>query len=151
MNLPRRKRAFSQRGRFSGNRTGAAIIELAILMPFLFLLVVGIFEIGSALKTKSSLTLVCRSICGLACKPDARNEKILTEAKRLLSEANLPAGQAEIRIFVNDQPGETALALRNDKIKISVSVPNKTMFPISSGFFGGGPAECQESMVMCKQ
>ncbi len=41
------------------NSTGQALVEMAIILPLLMLLVMGIFEFGRAMYIKNTLTQCC--------------------------------------------------------------------------------------------
>ena len=52
-----------------GNRAGAAVVELAVLMPLLVLLVIGIWEIGRLIQLQQIMNTAARDGARVASQP----------------------------------------------------------------------------------
>jgi len=56
---------------------GAALIELAIILPLLFLLVFGVFEFGRAIHAKNIITNMSREGANLASRTSSTTQEIM--------------------------------------------------------------------------
>lgn len=132
-------------------RRGAAVVELAILMPFLAALLLGMAEIGQSLRVEATLGKATRSAAGLASRPGGSNSDALTEVQTTLSAAGVPTSAATITVLVNDQPGNAAAARRNDKITVTLSLPTAAIRLTGSSFFSASDSVQTVSTTMLKQ
>ena len=131
-------------------RRGAAVVELAIVIPFLAVLLLGICELGQALRVETILTRASRNGCASGSRPGCGNADVLYEVRSALSAAGLPGAAATITILVNDQPGNVALARRNDKITVSVSIRTSQVTWTGSHIFVGRDSMRSNPTTMLK-
>jgi len=132
-------------------RRGAAVIELAILLPFLSALLLGMAEIGQSLRVEAALSKATRNAAGIASRPGGSNSDALSEVQATLSAAGVPANAATITVSVNDQPGNAAAARRNDKITVTLSIPTAAVRLTGSNFFSSSDSVQTVSTAMLKQ
>ncbi len=111
------------RGRQQKQRQGASVVELAILLPVLCALLLGICEIGQALKVTSVLSEASRNACASGSRAGCANADVISDMQSPLTVAGLPANAATVTILVNGVTGNVATAKRNDKITVIVSIP----------------------------
>src|SRR5262245_34196930 len=91
----------SQRTARRPARRGAATVELALCLPLLATLTLGICELGQALKVEAALSASARLACATACRPGCSNNDVIADAKGVLSANRIPTGQVTITIKVN--------------------------------------------------
>ena len=144
---PRRKHA-PIRGR---RRTGAVVVELAFILPFLAALVLGICEIGRALQVRAALSTASRAGCAAASRPGGRISDVLSEVRSTLSQANIPVSAATITILVNDLPASSTSPKHNDKITVIVEVPTAAVRLTGITAFISKDAVQSETTTMLKQ
>lgn len=124
-----------------GNRRAAALIECAITLPVLMVLVLGILEIGMALRASTIMQSACRE-SGQLTSIDWRyivhenqtpNQKVTQDLKNFLTAAGLKGDKSTVRITHADghQAGKTFdLADRDNDlelVRIQVTLPYSTV------------------------
>lgn len=124
---------------------------MAILAPFLALLLLGICEIGQVLRIHSSLSEAARQGCAAGCLPGSSNADVIQNVNRALSASRLATSGATITIKVNDVVGSVAKALRNDKITVIVAIPTAQAAWTGSFVFVSSSSIQSETTVMLRQ
>ena len=104
-------------------RRATAAVEMAIILPFLALLICGNCEIGQAMRVEAILSRAARSGCATGSRPACGNADVVRDVESTLAAGGLPAHAASIRILVNDRAADVLSARRNDKISVTVSIP----------------------------
>jgi len=88
--------------RRAGENRGAAIIEVALTLPLLLLVSVGIFEFGRAYQTWQVLTNAAREGARLAVLPDSNDSAVRNRVVSYMQTGQLPeATHATIAIDHN--------------------------------------------------
>jgi Flp pilus assembly protein TadG len=109
--LPTRSRRGARR---CPHRRGAATVELAITLPFLFTLVFGVIEVGRALEVSQVLQIAVREGARFGATdrqgyiPDGKtaNQKIVEDIRNYLIASGLPGGSADIEcLSIPDDEG----------------------------------------------
>jgi Flp pilus assembly protein TadG len=144
-----------------GQRSGAAIIEFALVVPFLCLILMGMFELGRAMMVKNTLSDAARKACRTGIKRDKGNTDINAQAMDVmkdngydLSKFNPPA-IGSITITVTD-PNGTVLADSLDApsgsvVSVQVSIPVSSTTWVTPFFLSSGATLESETVVMMKQ
>jgi hypothetical protein len=99
--MRQRRHAHSQH-----RRSGAALVEFALLLPLLLSLVIGLLEIGQALKSANIMASAVREGGRLAAMdwndfvPEGwtPNQKVISDVRNLLDAAGLPGECATIEL-----------------------------------------------------
>lgn len=142
----------STQQRFAAHaRRGAAVVELALVIPFMAVLLLGICEIGHALKIEAILTEAARNACAMGSRPGTGNADVLTEARSALTAAGLPADAATVTILVNNAAGNVANAGRNAKITVTVALPSTSVRGLLINAFFSSNAVQSVTTTMLKQ
>jgi Flp pilus assembly protein TadG len=132
-------------------RRGAALVEFAILAPVLLSLVIGLLEIGQALKAANIMASAVREGGRLAAMdwngfvPEGwtPNEKVISDVRNFLNAAGLPGDSATIEItsaeggdageeFVLTDPSNTYRLFT-----ISIAIPYEEVSTFPSTFMQG--------------
>lgn len=132
-------------------RRGAATVELALCLPLLASLTLGICELGQALKVEAVLSASARLACATACRPGCSNNDVIADAKDVLSANKIPTGQVTITIKVNDQTGSALTATQNDKISVTVSIPISQVNWTNTRRYFGANSTLSQTVVMARQ
>ena len=131
--------------RESGARRGTATVEFAVIAPIFMLLVMGTWEMGTAVKASNNLTAAVRE-AGRLASMDFRgslavnqtpNQKVEQDIRGFLNASGLPGAQATITITYADgaSAGQTFdLADNNNylalfKLKATIPFSSISMFP----------------------
>ncbi|MDZ4685330.1 MAG: TadE/TadG family type IV pilus assembly protein [Planctomycetaceae bacterium] len=131
-------------------RCGAAIVELALVVPLLATVVVGVCEVGQVMRVHAILTDAARKGCAAGCQVGGSNASITAEVQDVLAACGLPT-DATVVVTVNDEAGTAAAATRNDKVSVRVSIPTGTATWTGSFVFFAGASLRSEEVVMLKQ
>ena len=102
---------------------GAALIEVALTLPLLLLVSVGIFEFGRAYQTWQVLTNAAREGARVAVLPDSTDDAIEERARAYMESGQLPEAQnAEIEI-THDTDIDTGGGVMSTASEVTVNYP----------------------------
>jgi Flp pilus assembly protein TadG len=128
---PRRVSIRDHQARSRHYRTGAAIVEFAIVAPLFFLLVLGCIELGRALMVQQVLTN--------ASRVGARNAVMLSgtlsSAEDAATEFADGVSVSGVSVAVTPDP---ATASSGEMVSVTVSVPFANVTWVPSPWFMGG-------------
>jgi Flp pilus assembly protein TadG len=122
----------TQRG-IRRTRQGAAVVELAIVLPVFVLMVIGAIDVGRAIMVRHKLVEAARAACRLhAVQDEVSPQQVADIVDRLLEDADLhgysytldPASQADI-----EQLGS---------VKATVSIPYNDVTWLPTSWFLAG-------------
>jgi Flp pilus assembly protein TadG len=148
-------------GRPSRRRLGTAVVEMAILAPFLCLILLGMFELGRAVMVKNILSDAARKACRTGIKRDKGNWDAITEVTNIMRDNGFTAAQFDpfdpgaVTITVTDPNGVT--------LPDSLDAPSGTVVSVQVGirvaattwvpplFLGSNATLQSETVVMMKQ
>jgi Flp pilus assembly protein TadG len=131
-------------------RKGAAIVEFAVLAPFLFFLTLGLFEAARALQVKQMLNDAARKACRTGILPGKANSDITAEINNILTDNSIPTADATITVQVNGTTANASTAKRNDRVSVRISIPIKDVYWISTFFISGSTLD-SDSVTMMRQ
>ena len=105
-------------------RRGVAAVELAVVSPIFFMLILAMIEFGSAMLAQQAITNAAREGARIAVLPDGTFERAETYARNVLQASGIDPYAATITI--TDEEGnmlDPALAKFGDIIMVRVSLP----------------------------
>jgi Flp pilus assembly protein TadG len=124
-------------------RRGAAIIEFAVCAPLLFLLILGMFEVGRYINVGEMVTNASRYGARQAALSGATVSTVQTQTKTFLSSSGVNAATATVAVENETSPGNGAFAATSDlssvpvgsavRIRVTVDFAQVTWVP--QGFF----------------
>lgn len=126
------------------------MVELALVVPLLAALLLGMSELGQALRVKAILAEASRKACAAGSRPGGGNADVLSEVQNVLSGAGLPANAATVTVLVNNQAGNVATAMRNDKVTVTVAIPWSAVQLTGTNAFQAGNSVQSVSTSMLK-
>ena len=111
-------------------RRGTAVVELALVLPIFFAVVLGIIEFGRAMMVGQLVTNAAREASRMAILNGSSNAQVEQWIEDFLSSAvNIDSGDIDITITVTPAPGnpnpgnEVGNAMARDLCTIRVEVP----------------------------
>lgn len=151
----------------SCDRQGIAASEFAILAPFLFFLVVGIFEMSRAIMIKEILSNAARKGCSKGIIPGKTYSDITSEVNDIMTDMGINTSQVTTTIQVATYSGSgtnntptwgTAATVTSgtfspsasDQISVKVSVPVSSVLWFTPAFLPISAVE-SETIVMLRQ
>jgi Flp pilus assembly protein TadG len=144
---PNRARKFLR----SDPRRGAAAVEFALVIPFLLAIVLGLVEFGQAFKVQAAMARASQAGCEAGAGLYGTNTRVINEVRAAVNAAGLPGSNATVSIFVNGVPGDVASAVRNDAIRVTVSMPTNATRVASLVRFIPSSGTVSQSTTMMKQ
>ena len=129
-------------------RGGSAAVELAILLPFLLALLLGIWEIGRLTESQQLISNAAREGGRQASYGTVAAGQVQTVVKNYLTNAGLPTKNATITVTNATSPGtDPASAAQFDQLKVSVTIPVQDLrWTATSTFVGPGAVLTGESI-----
>lgn len=125
-------------------RPGAAIVELALILPIFFMVVLGIVEFGRAMMVGQLVTNAARQGARLAIVEGSTNTTVQTAIEDFLLESvGVSATNVTVTITVTPAPGnpdpanDLAATGAKDLCKILVAVPYDQVSYIPGDYLGG--------------
>jgi Flp pilus assembly protein TadG len=112
-------------------RSGAAIVEFAIMAPVLFAMILGMIEIGRAMMVTDLLNSAARNGARTAVLQGSDNTMVTTTVNDSLTGTGVSG--ASTTILVNGTAADVSTAAVGDAVTVSVNVPfrNVTWLPVS--------------------
>lgn len=132
------------------SRRAAAVVELALLLPVLSILLLGVLETSQAMRVSEILTEASRNGCSSASYPNQTNSDVCAEIQTVLTNSGLPSKYATVKILINDVEGSLDNAKRNDKITVIVAMPWSSVNYSKTNCFFFGNSMLTESTTMLK-
>jgi Flp pilus assembly protein TadG len=148
--------------RVRGNRRhGAAVVEFAVVVPFLAMLLMGMFELGRAMMVKTILSDAARKACRTGIKREKANADILVEANNVMNDNGFdstkfnPPTIGSVTVTVTDPNGNTLAdaldAPSGSVVSVQVSIPVSSTCWVTPFYLQSGTNLESETIVMMKQ
>lgn len=139
-----RMSATSLRPATRSRRDGAAVVEMALVLPVFLLIVMGIVEFGRAMMVGQLLTNGARHGARRAIIEGSTNSAVETEITDFLTATlNVPVSALTVVIEVEAGPGnpdpadDLGVAQPKDLVKVTVTVPFNQVAYIAGDFLSG--------------
>ena len=104
------------------NQKGQALVELALILPLLFLLVFGIIEFGRALYIKNAISNAAREGARRAAVT-APWTTAQTDALKDYVKSTIQVDQTGIVITISSSPNSPPLSGQGDSVTVNVALP----------------------------
>ena len=111
----------------TNNRKGAAVVELAVVLPLLLTLVFGIIEFGWVFMVRETLVNASREGCRVAVLQGSSQQDILNTVADSMAGASLTGYSVQITSSTPSNPTE----------KVKVLIPYGSVSLLGGYFFGG--------------
>src|SRR6516162_2314463 len=105
----------------AAGRRAVAAVELAVVLPFIAALVLGVLEIGRGLSVKESLSDAAQKACRAGAQPGKTTAQAQAEVDNIMQDLGITGYSTAI--LVNGQQTDIKDAKHNDQISVKVSVP----------------------------
>jgi Flp pilus assembly protein TadG len=132
-------------------RRGAAVVEFAILLPFLVFLVLGALEFGRALMVVEALNDAARRGCRSGVQGSATTASITQDAKDSITDTPLNAAVTVIVAVNGDSTKDAKTSVRGDQISVQVTVPDNSVYWTPYLFLRGYTLRSQAVVMMRQQ
>src|SRR4051812_35104684 len=100
------------------HRHGAATVEMAVVAPVLFMLILGSIEFGRMMQVTNVTTSAAREGARAGVVTGASNPDITTAVNNSLTTYGLVASNATITIKVNGTVADASTAVTGDQITV---------------------------------
>jgi Flp pilus assembly protein TadG len=123
---------------------GASIVELAFVAPVVFVLVLGIFEVGRGLLVIHLLNNAAQAGCRAGIVEGQSTANIRSVVTRTLTQGGINGEAATV--LVNDGSTDAATAQAGDEITVKVRVPISAISWVPKAQFFSGSLQGQYPM-----
>lgn len=123
------------------HRKGAAIVELAVVLPLLLLLLMGTIEACAAMHLQQSIDIASYEAVRTSLLPKSSSTLVRTTAEKFLTNRNTKGATISI------SPANFESAPIGTTITVSISAPSDQNLPVSPFFFRGRTIEGSCSMM----
>ena len=134
--------------RHAQSRRAAVVVEFALVLPFLMILVLGMFEISRGIIVKEFLSDASQKGCRTGALPGKTNTDIQNDVADIMTDSNVTG--YTVVILVNGVAGDVTNAQRFDQVSVKVSVPTSQVFWITTFILTASTVE-SETVVMMRQ
>lgn len=146
-------------------RSAAVVVEVAILLPFIAALILGMCEMGRAVMVKDILTNAARKGCRTGVGPTMGYSDIVADVNNVLSDNGIDYSKATVTVQVASYTGTTTVPSWGpfstetsttyapnplDQVSVTVSVNAKDVLWFSSYFLNNTAIE-SETLYMIRQ
>jgi Flp pilus assembly protein TadG len=127
-----------------------AVVELAIIVPVLVFLTIGMIEVARGLMVKETLSNAARKGCRTGILPTGTNSAITADINQVLSDNGIDSTYATITVLVNGNAVDAGTAVQHDQISVKVAIPVSKVAWITPLFLPGSDIE-SDTIVMMRQ
>lgn len=128
----------------NNKRRGAALVELALVLPIFFAVVLGIIEFGRAMMVGQMVANAAREASRLAILDGSTNGQVQSWIEEFMQES-INVGASDLNIQITVEPGEgnedpndnLANAQPRDLCKIRIEVPFNKVAYIKGDYLDG--------------
>ncbi len=135
------------------SRRGAAVLEMALVLPIFFMVVLGIIEFGRAMMVGQMVTNAAREATRLAIVDGSTNSNVEDWVEEFLNSAlGVNAADVTVDIDVTAAPGnddpldEIGNAQSRDLVTVAVSVPFDKVSYLPGNYLNGKQLSAQSAM-----
>ncbi|MFO0927332.1 MAG: TadE/TadG family type IV pilus assembly protein [Gemmataceae bacterium] len=130
------------------HRRAASVVELALLLPFLVSLLLGMFEISRGILVKEAIINAANRAARTASIPGRNNSDVTPGVAEVLSAAGITGYTVTVR--VNGAVADASTAVRGDRVSVQVSVPVARVYWLS-GTYLPTTQTLSETVTMMRQ
>jgi Flp pilus assembly protein TadG len=105
------------------SRRGVAAVEFAVTLPFLLLLLAGVWEVGVLVEVQQMLSNAARVGGHQASTGLNTNAQAQQAVTQYLQNAGLPTQNVTVTVTNNTRGGDVSEAKQLDQLTVSVSIP----------------------------
>jgi Flp pilus assembly protein TadG len=106
-----------------GARSGIAAVEFAVVLPFLVLLVAGVWEVGSMIEAQQILNNAARVGGRQASTGLNTNAQVQQAVTQYVQRAGLPTTNLVVTVTDVTSGGDVSNATQMDQIQVTVTIP----------------------------
>ena len=132
-------------------RRGAAAVEMAVVSPFLFAMVLGSIEFGRAMMVSNLMTNAAREGARVSVVPGGATSDVTTAVNNELTAVGILPANATITVLVNGAAADASTANSGDNITVKVTVPYSKVTWLPTTLFLSSTATISGQAVMRRE
>ncbi|QDV23942.1 TadE family protein [Aureliella helgolandensis] len=103
-------------------RRGAAIVEMALILPVFVVLTFGSIEVCQRLYTKNSAVIAAYEACRVATRPNSDTEIVRQQCTTLLEQQSVAGASIQIRNITKGRDNLDEIET-GDEIRVRLTIP----------------------------
>ena len=128
------------------NRHGVAAVEMALIAPFLFLVIFGAIELSRMMMVRQSLTNTARESCRLATLATTQSNQTVTDFARNKLVGVIPESEVSTSVLVSIDPSINGVE-SGSEITIELAVDCEDVSWLPPFLFSGSKIQSSARMV----
>ncbi len=132
----------------SRGRRGAALVEMAVILPVFALLLLGMAEASRMCMVSQLLANAARDGCRVAVIAGKTQADVTASVKATLKASKMDPDKVTTSIAITNSRPNVQSSTRNDRITVTLSVPFKDVNWLPTPFFYSGAAPISAAAVM---
>jgi Flp pilus assembly protein TadG len=108
---------------------------MAIALPVMLIVVLGIIEFGRAMMVSNLLTSAAREGAREAALPDRNDTEVKAVVVGRLNASNIPATTSDVKVLVNGVEKDASNATTGDTITVTVTITVQKVTWLPTSFF----------------
>jgi Flp pilus assembly protein TadG len=134
--------------RSTATRSGAAAVELALLMPLVAFLLLGVWEVGRMLNISQILSNAAREGARQASTGQNTASQVQTAVLNYLQDAGIPTANVNVTVSDLTSAGtDPANAGQLDQLQVTVTIPFADVRWIALNFIAGSGSQISGSAI----
>ena len=109
--------------RLSSQRRAVAAVELAVVLPFIMGLLLGMWEVGRMVEMQQILANAAREGARQASTGNYTNSQVQTIVTNYLTEAGIPTANVVVTVADNTSGTDVSSATYLDQLQVTVTIP----------------------------
>jgi len=122
------------------------VVEMAIVLPLLMILTLGLIEYGWLFLKEHEVTNVARQAARIAVLPYTSNDEVRAEIDPMMASAGL----ADSGYTVSFSPEDVSTPYPHDLVRVTITVPYRNVTLLNSGLVPT-PENLVGSVAMAKE
>ena len=123
--------------RRNGDRSGASMVEFALILPLLTSVILGILEFGRAMQAVEVAVNAARVTARRAILPQSNDSaELTTRAETAFTNCALPVDGLTVTTKINGSEADISTADRGDEVTVEVAIPFSNVSLITPRFLG---------------
>jgi Flp pilus assembly protein TadG len=124
---------------------------MAVVLPIMLLVVLGIIEFGRAMMVSNLLTSAAREGAREAALPDRTDTEVKAVVVSRLNASGIPAVNGDVTVMVNGVEKDASNAATNDSITVTVRVTFQKVTWLPTTFMLKNTDKLQGTAVMRRE
>jgi Flp pilus assembly protein TadG len=137
--------------RSRSRRHAAVAVEMAVVLPLLLMVILGIVEFGRAMMVSNLMTAAAREGAREAALPDRNDSEVKAVVVNRLTSTGIAATTADVKVYVNGVEKDASNAITGDNLTVTVTISVQRTTWLPTNLFLKSTDNLQGTAVMRRE